>query len=602
MNAQTDARSSLELLKRSLEDDPQVFQKALTRFIEAILVMDCNGLVQYANLAASALLGLPIEHLVGLSFGIPIVTLEKAELDIMHPGGKLRVAEMWLSQLERGGETFYLVALHDITERKQAEATLRESEERYRIISEMLSDFAYVCRIEQDGQVIVEWTMGALAQTLGLEIGANLSFQEWLSLVHPESRDQLLQMRERLMAGKVTEDEIRISPKGRPASWFHHRGRPVWDSQLNRTLRIYGTVEDITKRKEIEEALQKTNTTLSFWVNELKRRNQEVTLLNEMAELLQSCIHIEEAYRVVANFSQKLFPMQGGALYDFNADSEIARTVATWGDYSPSSEEFLPENCWAYRRGQVHLVTNPQSDLLCLHVQTVTPIQPYICIPLNAQGETLGVLHLHGDLSQTNPEQWELLAITMSERVAIALANLKLRETLHTQAIRDSLTGLFNRRYLEQALDKEIRRSARLQRPMGLILLDVDHFKSYNDRFGHDTGDHILRVLATFLRSQVREQDFTCRLGGDEFVVVLPESHLQATFHRAEQISQEIKNLELRHNGLLLNTLSISAGIANYPQHGQTPVMLIKAADEALFQAKNAGRDGVRIYQPGEGL
>ena len=189
----------------------------------------------------------------------------------------------------------------------------------------------------------------------------------------------------------------------------------------------------------------------------------------------------------------------------------------------------------------------------------------------------------------------EQLAATVAGHIALALANLKLRDTLRTQSIRDPLTGLYNRRYLNESLEREVRRSARSQRPLAVIMLDVDHFKGFNDTLGHDAGDALLRELGSFLRSRTRAEDVPCRYGGDEFVIIFADTSMDVAIRRARQLQEGIKLLSVPHGKGYLAPPTISLGLAVYPQHGSTEETILHAADEALYMAKSQGGDLVVV-------
>jgi diguanylate cyclase (GGDEF)-like protein len=189
----------------------------------------------------------------------------------------------------------------------------------------------------------------------------------------------------------------------------------------------------------------------------------------------------------------------------------------------------------------------------------------------------------------------ERLAHTVAEHIALAFANLRLRETLRVQSVRDPLTGLFNRRYMEESLERELRRSARHRRSLGVLLLDLDHFKTFNDTFGHGAGDILLRELGHFLQGNVRGEDISCRYGGEEFALILPDAPLDSTLQRAEQLREQVRQLQVTHHGRALGAVSVSIGVAVYPQHGASAEELLAAADRALYQAKAGGRNRVEL-------
>jgi diguanylate cyclase (GGDEF)-like protein len=169
---------------------------------------------------------------------------------------------------------------------------------------------------------------------------------------------------------------------------------------------------------------------------------------------------------------------------------------------------------------------------------------------------------------------------------------------LRSQSIRDPLTGLYNRRYLEEMLERETRRAVRAEHGLGVLMLDLDHFKSFNDTYGHDAGDTVLRETAAFLLKSVRAEDIVCRFGGEEFIVILPLADLSVTQARAERIRSKIRELQVLHQGLSLGMVTVSVGVAELPQHGTSPKVLIEAADAALYRAKKAGRDRVAVADP----
>jgi diguanylate cyclase (GGDEF)-like protein len=250
----------------------------------------------------------------------------------------------------------------------------------------------------------------------------------------------------------------------------------------------------------------------------------------------------------------------------------------------------------------LHSVDSPGAGLSCQHLSR-PPVGPYYCAPIGAQGEVLGMLHVRFPaseaqppaLKESRPETRKLWVLAVSEHLSLALANLKLRETLRAQAMRDALTGLYNRRYMEHALEREVLRATRNHRTVGLIMLDLDHFKRVNDSYGHEVGDLLLRSVGEFLLANVRSEDIACRYGGEEFVVMLPEATLAMTQTRAEQLWKGIQGLTVSVRGQLLRALTTSAGVAAFPEHGRSLPELMRAVDTALYSAKRQGRDRVVV-------
>ncbi len=370
---------------------------------------------------------------------------------------------------------------------------------------------------------------------------------------------------------------------------------------------IIATGIDITKRQQAEDALQKANQQLASWVQELQKRTEEMNLLNELGEQLQICQTVAEACTISTQYLKQLYPTSHGALYLLNESKDLEEAVEMWGEPPFTQMNFPPLDCWAIRRGQQHLVDAHHPGLFCQHFTGIKTDRS-LCIPLVANGESIGILHLnHIDPLDLNLEKIKndsqaehqvQIITTVAEHIALALSNLKLKETLRQQSIRDILTGLFNRRYMEETLARELRRAERENKPIGIIMFDIDHFKAFNDLVGHDGGDALLRELGQYLNKNTRGGDIVCRYGGEEFLIVLPNTDIASSSQYAEKLRQGVKKLSVHHMGTLLAKCTISLGVAAFPVNGTTSEMLLKAVDNALYRAKNEGRDCVvQSYQ-----
>lgn len=347
-----------------------------------------------------------------------------------------------------------------------------------------------------------------------------------------------------------------------------------------------------SERRKAEEALSQANAQLTNRVKELEQRNLEIMLLSEMSDFLQACLSVEEAKKVIAKLIPLLFPtLDGGVLFK-NVTNNLIEAVTTWGQ--PNSSQVITAcECWALRRSRVHWLQDAQNGLLCQHFFTNPKPAQSLCVPMLAQGETLGLLYLSCQEFGQFTDAKRRLARTVAEQIALALANIKLRENLRNQSIRDPLTGLYNRRYLEESLFRELSRAKRKQQSIGIIMLDVDHFKQFNDKFGHDAGDSVLKEVGKFLQEHTRQSDIACRYGGEEFILILPEASIDVLKERAEYLREGVKALNVTHCEQLLGKITISLGIACFPEQGMTGEALIKAADTALYRAKAEGRDRV---------
>jgi diguanylate cyclase (GGDEF)-like protein/PAS domain S-box-containing protein len=171
-----------------------------------------------------------------------------------------------------------------------------------------------------------------------------------------------------------------------------------------------------------------------------------------------------------------------------------------------------------------------------------------------------------------------------------------LKEKLQEQAIRDPLTGVFNRRFLAESLDKEVSKAGRENTPVSLIMMDVDFFKNFNDAYGHKCGDIVLQDLANYLTENSRQGDIVCRYGGEEFVILMPNATLHDAYERAETWRREY-SVRVIHYGDKDLSISFSAGVASFPLHGSSGESILYAADDALYRSKNEGRNRVTLYK-----
>lgn len=322
----------------------------------------------------------------------------------------------------------------------------------------------------------------------------------------------------------------------------------------------------------------------------LQNKHAETTWLLQMGELLQASHDLGEAYGIVGRFAPTYFPEEPGAVFLLDPGRNLVEARCTWGEYpSPVQAQFSPSDCWALRRGRPHGFDASGVRVSCKHVTEPAP-STSLCLPLLAHGEVLGVLHL---LSHQSLDTIQRRAAIFGEQLSMSLANISLREKLREEAIRDPLTGLFNRRYTQEALERELRRASRNQEPVAVLMMDVDHFKRFNDTFGHQAGDHVLQELGKLLVAHTRGSDVVSRMGGEELLAILPSASHQDSLDKAEQLRGAIGRLRLAQGGHDLGPLTISIGVAVYPDHGVNGDLLLRAADAALYRAKGAGRDRV---------
>ena len=351
--------------------------------------------------------------------------------------------------------------------------------------------------------------------------------------------------------------------------------------------------------EELELRVAKRTAALTRSVQELEQHNREIALLGEMNDHLQVCQNQKETFPIIVRYGTKLFPSTAGGLYLYKASRVYLEQVVAWGDGLNSTPVFNPEDCWALRMGKTHRMDSDDQSISCRH-RTNSNGSTYICQPLTAQGEVIGLLHIQFAVPEDGSNSSKPVTLkastnrligTLAENMAMALSNLNLREVLRLQSIRDPLTGLFNRRYMEETFERELGRVQRNRAGLTVIMFDVDHFKKYNDSFGHHAGDAVLSQLGAFLKKNVRTEDIPCRYGGEEFILIMPGLSAEGALRRAEAVRKGIADMTIEHKGQPLNCITVSMGVAAFPTHGETAKAIIQAADEALYRAKRNGRN-----------
>lgn len=499
-------------------------------------------------------------------------------------------AEVSLGALDSNGEILGMAFIRDITQRKGAEEALRASEDRYRQILATANE-AFVA-FDPDGS-IVDWNTKA-------ESIFGWSREEAIAGRLPEviiPRSGWDAFGELLCVGAGDSQRAAVTALRRSGEEFPIEIM-IWPNDGAGGRRFNALIQDVTERRRTEEAVTAARAEAERRAEELGQRNREIVAVSEMGDLLQSCVTRKEIHDVLAQFGPRLFPDASGGIFLHNPAGNLVEAAVTWGPRAPGATVFGSEDCWALRRGRPHRDDPQEPRPHCPHREPAAAGS--ICIPMMAQSQALGLVHLiqNGAPDPSVPggghpvcESTFNLAATVAEHVGLALANFTLRETLRTQSIRDPLTSLFNRRYLEESLERELRRAAREGKPLAVAMLDIDLFKTFNDELGHDVGDQLLIGLSQLLQDAVRGADIACRLGGEEFLLVLPDTSLEVACRRANELRERVGALVLPTTG---RPVAVSIGVATYPAEARSGPDLLRAADMALYAAKQSGRNRVQ--------
>ncbi|MEX1257967.1 MAG: diguanylate cyclase [Gemmatimonadota bacterium] len=493
---------------------------------------------------------------------------------------------------KEGGKAAVPQAASAVESRRRAEANLSMDGDRFRQLAENIREVFFIHSAETGA---MEYISPAYDEVWGRP-GSGLYERPsaWLDSVHDEDRERVAGILANSIDGLPTEMEYRIVRPDGSIRWIHARSFPVRDD-AGRCVRVVGIADDVTAWVEKERALREATAQLDRALRASREHAREQEALAEFLDLLQACQTMDEVYGVVAGSMPTLLGAEKGALGLTQPSRNLVEIVSEWGGELATRRTFEPHDCWGLRRGKANCIKDLRSPTRCPHVASDPPYG-YLCIPLAAQGETIGILYVESPPVPQGVEPDEhgkalcRKATALGERMSLALANVRLREALRAQSIRDPLTGLFNRRYLEESLDREIRRAIRHNDQLAVLMIDIDRFKGFNDTFGHEGGDAALRAFGTFLAEHTRGQDVACRYGGEEFAIVLCGADSAAVATRAELMIRDLKQLDLRHAGRTLGPITVSIGGAVYPGY-ESGADLLRAADEALYRAKVQGRD-----------
>lgn len=355
---------------------------------------------------------------------------------------------------------------------------------------------------------------------------------------------------------------------------------------------------NISDRNREKETLRSSYDTLYRDMMTMKERNEKITLLLEMNDVMLAASELKELSDIIAKYCSKILTFSRGMFYVMHPSKKYLEVGSSWGEPCSHADHFSSDQCWSLRTGHIYDAKIGGAELICEHVKERNPGNfSYLCIPLRAQNDIYGLLYIEVETKES--EQLPLsnndrvLVYALTEVAALALANIRLRDSLLNQSLRDPLTSLYNRRYLNEFLTKQIYQSERAQGSLAVLIIDVDHFKKINDVYGHDAGDLVLKELSQLFLTHVRPGDMAARYGGEEFVIVLYDINEESAVGRAEKLRKEAASMIIKFGAQVTGSLTVSIGLAMYPRDGVSSAQLIESADKALYTAKNSGRNKV---------
>jgi diguanylate cyclase (GGDEF)-like protein len=437
-----------------------------------------------------------------------------------------------------------------------------------------------------------------LAGQLTAQASALVSSVNGLTAQSPPPDQQVLGCRETISLMQRAEAEL-LSERTKQTDAEDRLGESVGISSTLFSLIVvvilFGfLIRDLRQHHRYQKQLTDTNDQLGETVHALELRARETELMAEARNELQLCMNSQQAQASTARSLERILPATRGAICMINSSLQQVEIASSWNDPASLLDSFSLVSCCGLRSGHARWRKPNKSAVHCEHFTGTEP-ERYLCLPVAAHGETLGMIYIEcpsAGVAAMVESQAPLLS-EMIEMASMAIASLNLRNRLEHQSVRDGLTGLFNRHFMEIALERELRRADRQQTPVSLLILDVDHFKKFNDNFGHQAGDCILQHVAEILKHMLRGEDVICRYGGEEFIAILPGMSFESVHERAEQLRRKVSEAHPQFGGENLRGVTVSVGVAMYPLHADSAETLVRAADRALYEAKHQGRNRV---------
>lgn len=583
----------------------------LSRVVEhwqdAVIGVTLEGIVVTWNRGARQVYGYSTEEVVGKHISILGPSGNQGEIsEVLSSISEGRSVAVYDTAHRRKDNTLIQVSLavspvKDAAGNTVAASIIARSVSEHKQVEDI---FSALMNSSPIGMYIVQ---GGLFQYVSRQFAHILGYNqdeilgtESLSYVYSDDRDKVrANAIEALKSGYCRPYEYRVRTKSDELKWILETVISVPYKGRKSTL---GNFMDITDRRQAQEKMRDANEKLTVLVQKFEKQNKMNSILTEMRDLLQACSTMEETIPIIMSSMTRLFPKTEGALFLMSASRTDLESVARWGGFPEDVEDniFAPSECWGLRRGRAHVAEDIEIGPICSHLKHA-PRTAYVCLPLMAKGDVLGLLHLRilGSIPEQDKQQsitdLKDMAVSLSEYLSLAVANIRLSESLSTQSIRDSLSGLFNRRYMEETLQREIQRAARKRSQIGVVMADLDYFKKFNDTYGHAAGDMCISLVGRLFKQRIRASDIACRYGGEEFVLIFPDCSAEDAYKRADSLREELRKMELVFQGQFIGSITISMGVAAYPASGIGLDDLLRAADRSLYRAKQEGRDRVAI-------
>ncbi|GMU66115.1 MAG: hypothetical protein AMXMBFR36_23890 [Acidobacteriota bacterium] len=595
--------TDMRRMQRRVAESEERFRALVENSLDITGIVDAEGTFSYVSPSVELILGWRPAEVVG-----------RRIFDFVQPEDLRRLSEAFAANVRRPGasprfhfrfrsrsgsfrtleaiannlmdETLVramFVFARDVTDAVEAQARVEESRRALEaVVDEMPVLFA---ALDEEFNPLV-WNREC-ERVLGFERSEMLGHDDAFARVVPDDSTRL-RFRERFArtGGDFRNWEMEMATKGgetRIVSWSSVSKRAPISGWF-----VWAIGADVTGQRLAERERARATLALETW-------SQRLMTLSQLDDVLLACATLEEAYAATGPFLRTLLPADTGVLYRFVPGESSGEPVVRWGTGAAAEGTVAVRDCWGIRLSRPYAYGPESPEPRCPHLAEHFAGRS-LCVPVQARDELIGLIHLRFPLVDSGDSEFasaSRMASSVASHLAIRYSAISLRELLSHQSTRDPLTNLFNRRYLEDTIARELERCRRSGKSLAVLALDLDHFKRVNDEHGHDAGDEVLRATADVLRRQSRASDVACRAGGEEFVMLMPEVEPKVAAERAEAIRAEIAGMGTRRPEPAFGRLTTSIGVAVFPDVGKDARSLLRAADRALYRAKEAGRDRV---------
>lgn len=586
--------------RKQAEEKLLIKEAAIASSINAIALSDLHGSLNYVNKSFVKLWGFENESEV-LNKSVTMFWTDKEQAAGVMKA--LQLEGSWLGEMpakKQNGSPFdaqvsahlvrgldgkpicFMASFLDITERKRAEAELRK-------LSQAVEQSANAVVItDTDGHI--EYANPKFVEVSGYPLSEVLGKTPRILNSGTHDKEFYRNLWQTIKAGEVWRGEVRNRRKDGTLYWEDSTITPIFDS-THKLVNFIALKEDITVRKALEET-------------ELDQRKL-AEALRDTSAALNGTLNLDEVLDRVLQNIEKVTPFDAALI--LTIDGHSVRKVRQYNKFQKVSDQSMPGNTQSNlinipilqqirETQQPCLIPDIQADVRWRAIPGMTWIRSLISAPVIIRGQVAGLINI---LSATSgfftPAHAERLSV-FSSQVAIAMNNAQLFEQAHHLSVTDSLTELMNRRQFFEVARTELERSRRYRRSLSAMMIDVDHFKTINDTYGHAVGDLALREVARRIKHSVRSVDVVARYGGEEFIVLMPEIALQEACQVAERVRRSVSDEPIEEDTLEIR-VTLSIGVAGIDEQSSNMDILIRYADLALYNAKMSGRNRVESYQ-----